>query len=660
MNKKLLLTVFLVLAIIFSVTVVSASDVNVTDADDNLTADTSEILQSGVSDILSNGSDEDIPTVALESTVKANQVTKYYKASTNYTATFTDNYGKALTNTTVNILVNNISKTVNTDAKGVVSLDIDLTPGTYKIIATNPSNDYQLTTTFKIVSTIKANDLTKVQKDARKFTATFLNSNGKALANTYVKFRINGKTYTSKTDKNGVATLSLASLKAGTYNIISYNADGLTKNNTVKVLSTTTTKLSASSYTFLKKETKKVKVRLLNGLGDAVSGKVIKFLIHGKTYSKKTDSKGYATFKLPNMNTGLYTVKYTFKGDSVYKASSVSKKVAIVLSKKNKVVTIQNILDGASRVKSSYLNNGVVPSKVVTGGYTFTIYEFYYLMSRITNQLSKSKNTQLTAMSGVKAPKSKCTDGVYAAAVTRGKYVSYAKNSVNHIKKNKRVPSYIKGVAGKIAFEDYVYLNSRVLDFYKKNKESPNFVSFISPKKPNYNYKGNNPFGLKGKKVWIDADGGSDAIKWQLASALRKLGWEVHVGDTYANAHYEDYFNAYPGYVVINIYNGFCAGTIRELASDWVQDLLKTKNVVCVPVFHTAGWTNPQGMGPYRYGDFSGYSAKKAWDDNFSIKDPSIRNVGQFLKKNNIKYCASPTCDLIVKQFIKGGYFASL
>ena len=64
-------------------------------------------------------------------------------------------------------------------------------------------------------------------------------------------------------------------------------------------------------------------------------------------------------------------------------------------------------------------------------------------------------------------------------------------------------------------------------------------------------------------------------------------------------------------------------------------------------------------MKPYRYGDFTGYSASRAWDDNFSASNPAIHNVSDFFKSNNAKYCASPTASGIMAQFRAGGYFAS-
>ena len=73
-------------------------------------------------------------------------------------------------------------------------------------------------------------------------------------------------------------------------------------------------------------------------------------------------------------------------------------------------------------------------------------------------------------------------------------------------------------------------------------------------------------------------------------------------------------------------------------------------------IFDTRTWTDPKGMKPYRYGDFTGYNAGRAWDDNFSSSDPSIKNVMEWLKKNNAIWCASPSVDGVLEQFLAGGY----
>ena len=394
MNNKLLLTLLVLLAAVITVGVVSASDVNVTDSyainlvDDTSdvsvplenTADSSEISVSSDSNVDNDSSkvslsseevleSEDSNTLSTDSasndslgsdsgiavassskndvvssnvsskidaskTITAKDITKYYKGSTQYSATFLDDYGKPLANTNVKITVNGVAYTKKTNAKGVASIAVNLKPGTYKIVAVNPATGYSLTKTFKILSTISASDISKVYTDGRKFSAKFYKSNGKVLANKNVKFKINGKTYKVKTNSKGVASLSLVTLKKGTYKIISYNTDGLTKTNKIKVVRSVSTSLTTSTYTFLKSDSKTIKVKLLNKFGYAPGkGKVIKIKINGKTYSKKTNANGVASLKLPTLKKGIYTVKYSFAGSSFYKKSSASDKVVIITTK---------------------------------------------------------------------------------------------------------------------------------------------------------------------------------------------------------------------------------------------------------------------------------------------------------------------------------------
>ena len=368
MNKQLSLAFLFVLVAALSVSAISASDVNVTDSYiNNVGDDTSDVSvpmdnadcssassvlnesnvdnessKSANSNNLSTNSDsnsknnvlaKNSTTVDPSKTVDSKDVTKYYKGSTKYTAKFFDSYGNPLANKDVKIYVNKEGYVKTTDSNGVVSLDINRNPGTYTIIAENPITKFNLTTLFKILSTITASDVTKVYTDGKYFYATFLMSNGQALANTDIKFKINGKTYTKKTNGDGVARLSLVNLKPGTYEMISSNVDGLNVTNVVKVVSKTSSKIIASDYTFLLKDGKTIKVTLHNGLGYAPgAGKLIKFVVNGKTYTRQTNVNGVASLKLPTLKAGIYTVKYSFDGNNFYTASSASSKLIILPS----------------------------------------------------------------------------------------------------------------------------------------------------------------------------------------------------------------------------------------------------------------------------------------------------------------------------------------
>ncbi len=408
LNKQILLTILVVLTVALSVGSIYASDVNVTDVyttdlDNDTSITTSEdqsglsvyesvvdndssfdVLKSEDSSTLSNNIDESniisskynttSAAIDVSKTITSKDITKYYKGSTKYTANFLNLNSTVLANTKVKITVNGYTYTKTTDSDGVASLDINLKPGTYKVTAQNPVTGYNLTNTFKILTTITASDVSKVYTDGKKFYAKFLKSNGKALANKKVKFKINKKTYTIKTNSKGVAGLSLKNLNKGTYQIISYNKDGLTKINKVKVVGSSTTSLTASDYTFIKSDTKKIKARLLNKFGYAPgSGKIIKFKVNGKTYSKKTNSNGYATLKLPSIKAGTYTIKYSFSKSGVYKASCIKGKLYVIPSK-NPTFTVKSTKTfghGAGTKFKVALTSGSVP--IVGKSVTLTI-----------------------------------------------------------------------------------------------------------------------------------------------------------------------------------------------------------------------------------------------------------------------------------------------
>ena len=396
MNKQILLAMCLVFAVVFSVSAVCASDVNVTDSyatslvDDTSdvsvpmenTADSSEISVSSYSNVdndsskvslsseevlgsensntlsintnndsvlssddnrgavlsVSNSVDvysaSGVSSIDVYKTVTSKTITKFYKGSTPYTATFFDSKGNILNNTKVKITVDGKTYTKKTNAKGVASLAIDLKPGTYKVYAYNPVTGYNLTSTFKILNTIKAGNLNKVWTDKKKYAATFYDGNGKILVGKTVKFKINGKTYSRKTNSKGMATLSLIDLPVGSYKIVSYNVDGLTKTRTVKVVRSCASKLIASDYMFLTSDKKVVKVTLHNAFNYAPGvGKTIRLNIGGKNYYSDTVAHGIASFTLPSsLANGFYTAKFYYAGNDFYSASSTSSKVTIVPS----------------------------------------------------------------------------------------------------------------------------------------------------------------------------------------------------------------------------------------------------------------------------------------------------------------------------------------
>ena len=121
------------------------------------------------------------------------------------------------------------------------------------------------------------------------FSVKVVTSNGHAVgAGAIVKFTINGKTTTAKTDKNGIAKIKISDVPKKYPITTTYNGKTYKNYVTVKQVLTTskvTVKKTAKSFTL------KAKLKIN---GKLVKGKIIKFKLNGKTYTAKTNSKGIA------------------------------------------------------------------------------------------------------------------------------------------------------------------------------------------------------------------------------------------------------------------------------------------------------------------------------------------------------------------------------
>ena len=97
--------------------------------------------------------------------------------------------------------------------------------GTYKIIFNNDDNDVDpITTTVKITKAktiIKAPKVTAKHKKSKYFKVTVKNkATKKAVKNTYVKIKIDKKTYKIKTTSKGIAKINTKKLKIGKHKVV--------------------------------------------------------------------------------------------------------------------------------------------------------------------------------------------------------------------------------------------------------------------------------------------------------------------------------------------------------------------------------------------------------------------------------------------------------
>ena len=106
---------------------------------------------------------------------------------------------------------------VKTNSKGYASKTFSLTPGKYKITTNYKDSTVKNTITIKKVLNVKS---VAVKKSKRiKYSASLKTSNGKAIKGKKIIFKIKGKSYSAKTNKKGVATVSFKNLKVGKYSV---------------------------------------------------------------------------------------------------------------------------------------------------------------------------------------------------------------------------------------------------------------------------------------------------------------------------------------------------------------------------------------------------------------------------------------------------------
>ena len=227
-----------------------------------------------------------------KTTLTMDNLVKYFNGPQKLMAKLVDGFGNPIANATVYFTINGKVYARITDENGTASIAIRLLPGEYKASALfNGTDDYDMAAvnaSVLVKSTILGNDTTLYFRNGTQYVAKFLDGNGKALANTDVKFNINGVFYTRVTDENGIARLNIR-LDPASYIITAYNpVTGEQKANNITVLPRIIAKDLSMKYL----DGSTFNAALVDGQGKAISGVNITFNINGVFYHRTTNADG--------------------------------------------------------------------------------------------------------------------------------------------------------------------------------------------------------------------------------------------------------------------------------------------------------------------------------------------------------------------------------
>ncbi len=222
-------------------------------------------------------------------------VVMFYRDGTRMVAILTDIKGNPIANATLYFTINGQTYKKTTDANGTASLGINLVSKIYNAtVSYNGSDIYDKLSkniTVTVNPTILANDTVLMYKDGTEFVAKFLDKTGKALANTSVKFNINGVFYTKTTDAEGISKLGIR-LRPGAYILTAYNdITGEEKGFDVTVKSL----IAANDLTKYYMNASRFEATIYNKDGTLAINKNVTFNINGVFYHKTTDENGVAS-----------------------------------------------------------------------------------------------------------------------------------------------------------------------------------------------------------------------------------------------------------------------------------------------------------------------------------------------------------------------------
>ena len=268
----------------------------------------------------------------IDVNIKANDFNGYF-GSFYYMANLVDENNKPVSNKEIKFNVDNKDYLVKTDKNGLAKIKFNLPVGNYKIkigfndLSQNQNKDLEKTITVKSTINIPANNRYTLNS---AYMANLVDSNGYALANKQINVTVNGQESMVLTDENGNIVFNV-DLDLGSYQIVITNpVTGEVKTQTIDVVARITENKSFSMYFGAGSS---YKVRVFDDNGNVAAGVAVKFKINGKTYSRISNSDGYASFKIDNtFAPKTYTITATYKG---YKVSNkITVKPTLILKDK--------------------------------------------------------------------------------------------------------------------------------------------------------------------------------------------------------------------------------------------------------------------------------------------------------------------------------------
>ncbi|MEE1128400.1 MAG: Ig-like domain-containing protein, partial [Methanobrevibacter sp.] len=295
-------------------------------------------------------------------------------------------------NKIISFTINNVKYTNTTSSKGIATFNVKnyLTQSGFYTIPISFEGDKfngpasaSSNIIVKYDSTLKVDEISAYITQDAIISAKLYDSRG-VLKNKNIVFTINGNSYSSTTNANGVATFNVKNYltESGTYTIgVLFNGDN--ENNpvstnvgvTINKYDSTISAEGISVYI----GTDGILYATLRDARGVISNKDLTFTVNGNNYINRTNANGIATFNVKNYLTqaNTYTVKVSFAGDKYDNPTSAN--VNVVINKYTPTLTVNDlsIKKGEDGIISAILSDsrGALKDKTIKftiNGRTYT------------------------------------------------------------------------------------------------------------------------------------------------------------------------------------------------------------------------------------------------------------------------------------------------
>lgn len=309
-----------------------------------------------------DGSYEDLGPAGIAACIKAYAFTNpnpgktkaHYNTKDNKVTVKSNANGKRISIVKDNKILG--SATVN---NGEATFNLDLEPGTYSVI-TPYEDDDDILEWFEILDSIELDDYLTIGYNAQSpIEAEFIDIFGEELPETDIIYELDGEPFTGTTDNKGILSLDLSDLSIGEHTLFLENPDTLEE--TFIIINVVSRFSENSDVNMRQGDGSSFKVCVHGDDGNPVGAdETVSIRLDGKTYTVKTDSKGYAVLTIPDsLKSGTYTLTATYAGQSIKNTVKVT----------NDVKTAKTVAKAGSEGKTSA---GSKPATSQFSGKTYT------------------------------------------------------------------------------------------------------------------------------------------------------------------------------------------------------------------------------------------------------------------------------------------------